>query len=93
MVTKFHIKLKNVHEQSGKSAYRVWKDTGISPTTIAKYIAQDYTEADYLPTTVIDLTKYYQVDWRDPKVIEIVEISEDDDEKEIKRPELSLSTA
>lgn len=90
---KFHIKLKKAHEDSGKTAYRVWKDTGISPTTIAKYIGSEYTEADFLPATVIDLANYYQVDWRDPKVIEIVEVSEDDDTGQMKRPALLAHTA
>lgn len=84
---KLLIKLKAVHEASGRSQYSVAKATGISLNTVKKYIGNkvegEGVEAGYLPIEVIALCKHYGVDWRDPAIVEVIEA---DDEDELKAP-------
>jgi hypothetical protein len=64
------VKLKHLHDKTGLTAYAVWKETGISQTTVRKYTETDEVEVDYLPAAVFELIKFYGADWRDPSVIE-----------------------
>lgn len=84
-MVKFRIRLKQIHDRTGLSPYAVWKKTGISQTTIRKYVTTDEVVQAYLPDIVVALANFYGVDWRDPSVVEIVE----DDLPEIETP-LSL---
>lgn len=70
-MSKFLIKLHVVHEASGKTVYRVAKESGLVYNTVNKYTSGP-VEADILSPEVVRLANYYGVDWRDPAVIEIV---------------------
>lgn len=68
---KFRIHLKELHNKSGHTFYRVAKDTGLSHNTVRKYAEED-VESDLLPASVIVLAKYYGADWRSDEVVEII---------------------
>lgn len=96
MSRKFLIKLKDVHERSGKSIYAVAKESGVVYNTAKKYLTE-YVEAEKLTPEVTQLAEYYGADWRDPSVIEVIDESADtrpiepiNEEDEIKTP-LSVS--
>ena len=72
MSATFLIKLKDVHEQSGKSIYRVAKETGLVYNTVSKYVTT-YVVAEKLTSEVIQLAAYYGANWRDPAVVAIIE--------------------
>lgn len=73
MAKRFKVRLKAAHDATGLTAYAVWKQTGVAINTVEKYTQQDELVADYIPATVIRLAEFYGLDWRDPKVIEVVE--------------------
>lgn len=79
-MSKFLIKLKTAHQQSGKTVYRVSKDTGIVYNTVKKYVSE-WIEAELLSADVVKLAEYYGMDWRSPDVVEII-----DDESGDTRP-------
>lgn len=68
---KFRIKLKDVHENSGLTYYRVARQTGITHNTVQKY-AEAIVEQHSLPAQVLVMCKFYGVDWRDPAIVEVV---------------------
>jgi len=78
----FRVKLKAIHEKSGKSIYQAAKDAGVRYNTAKKYVTEDF-ETDKLSPEVTALAGSYGVDWRDPSVVEIIEV---DDEEELKTP-------
>lgn len=77
MARKFLIKLTEVHKQSGKSVYRVAKDTGLVYNTVKRYVTAQF-EAELLSRDVIQLAEYYGVDWRDSAVIEVIDEDAED---------------
>lgn len=70
---RFKVKLGEVHKQSGKTRYRVAKESGLSHNTVQKYVSVPEVIVDYIPATLILLTEVYGVDWRDPAIIEVIE--------------------
>lgn len=77
MRRKFLVKLKDVHEKSNKTIYRVAKESGVVYNTAKRYVT-NWVETDFLSPEVIQLAEYYGVDWRDPAVVEIIEVDEED---------------
>lgn len=67
------VHLKAAHEASGLSKYRVSKDTGIAMNTVAKYVDEESVQLSYIPAAVLELISFYGEDWRDPKIIEVLE--------------------
>lgn len=82
MGIKFVVKLRQTHLASGLSKYRVSKDTGIAMNTVVKYVDVDAVEVGQLPNAVLQLIRYYGVDWRDPNIIEVVDDQEAEEEKQ-----------
>ena len=74
---RFRIRLKQLHDATGKTAYRVSKDTGISPATVRKYVEADEIVSETLPAPVITIINYLGGNWRDAKLIEIIPIEDD----------------
>lgn len=81
---RFLIKLKNVHEQHGLSPYAVAKKLDLNQNTVRKYLTED-VETDELLSHVLMLIDFFDLDWKDPAVIEVIE-AEEDDTKEFKAP-------
>jgi len=75
---KFIIRLKAIHDKTGLSPYAVAKQTGVVQNTVRKYVDVDFVESNQLPVAVIELCKFYGVDWRDSSIVEV----EDDPETE-----------
>lgn len=73
---KFRINLKRHHDKSGKSVYRVAKDTGLNRTTITRYLDKNRLHA-IIPADVVILAKYYGADWH-----ECIETVDADDTEE-----------
>ena len=69
-MTKWKIRLKSVHDESGLTAYRVAKDTGMNVNTVYRYVNNEVVAQDILPAHVITLVKYYGRDWHDANIIE-----------------------
>lgn len=69
---KFAIKLKDAHQQSGLTPYRVSKHTGLSQTTIRKYTDSDEVITEYIPSAVVVLAQFYDVNWRDPAIVDVI---------------------
>jgi len=72
---KFRIKLQQAHKNSGKTAYKVAQDLGLNQNTVRKYATEEVV-ADWLPGHVISLAEYYGLDWRNPAVVEIVNVED-----------------
>lgn len=79
---RFLIKLSKLHNDSGVSVYGVHKATGLAYNTVNKYVHGDVV-SENLPHQALVLIAFYGGDWRDPSVVEIIEV---DDEEEIKTP-------
>jgi len=75
--TMFRISLRDAHQRSGLSAYAVTKRTGIAQNTVRKYILPESVTAERIEGLVIELTKLYGVDWRDPAIIDVVEVNDE----------------
>jgi hypothetical protein len=76
MGQRFKIKLKAAHDKTGLTAYMVGKRTGVAINTVSKYITHDEIIVDYIPATVVKLAEFYGLDWRDSKVIEVIDTPE-----------------
>lgn len=76
MKPKIIIKLHQAHLKSGLTAYKVAKALGLNEGTVRKYTSGDVT-AEFLPNHVLQLVKFYGLDWRDPQIIEVID-SEDE---------------
>lgn len=76
MTKRFLVKLKDVAEKDGRTAYAVAKQSGLNYNTVNKFISS-YIELDRLPAHVLTLVEFYKRDWRDPAVIEVIEIEDD----------------
>lgn len=68
---KFAIRMQDIHNKSGKSKYRVVKDTGLTAHTINRYVESDIYEVKLLPRAFFVLAKYYGVDWKE--LVEVVD--------------------
>lgn len=80
MTRRFKVKLKELHDQTGLSAYAVAKQTGLAQNTVLKYIEDDGVIVDYIPTTVLKLAEFYGYSW--DKIQEVVEVIQTDEEGE-----------
>lgn len=76
MKPKIVIKLHDAHLKSGLTAYEVAKRLGLNETTVRKYTSKEVT-AEFLPNHVLQLVKFYGLDWSDPNVIEIVDTEDE----------------
>lgn len=76
MKPKIIIKLSAAHKKSGLTAYEVAKRLDLNEGTVRKYTSNDVT-ASFLPNHVLQLIKFYGLDWHDPEVIEIIDSAED----------------
>ena len=74
MAKRFLIQLDGVHKKSGKSAYRVAIDLGISHSTVHTYTKRP-VKVKNLSTTVLEMIEYYGSEFRD-----VVSIVDEDDE-------------
>ena len=75
----FRIKLKGVHLRHNMTYYAVGKALGINQNTVRKYLS-DNVEQSYLPADVARIIEFFGLDWRDPSVVEIVDIEDDEEE-------------
>lgn len=62
-INGFKVDLSEAHRQSGRSIYRVAKDTNLSINTVTRYVKQPLT-VDRLESAVIALSDYYGVEWQ-----------------------------
>ena len=72
-IIKFRVRLKGVHKSTGLSLWAVHKKSGIALNTVKKYVTPEYLVADRIEGALVSLLKFYQLNWRDPAVIEEVE--------------------
>lgn len=77
MTKKFKINLHDAHRQSGFTMYRVAKTTGMSHNTIQKYVGNGDVITGRLDGNVLQLAHFYDVDWRDPAIIEVIEVDDE----------------
>jgi transcriptional regulator with XRE-family HTH domain len=75
MGKRYVIHLKDALNQSGLTAYAVAKRLGLNKNTVNKYLKQDVV-AEYLPAHVLDIAGFLGLDWRDPDVIEVIEVED-----------------
>lgn len=75
MSKRYIIHLRDALKKSGLTAYAVAKQLGLNKNTVHKYLVQDVT-AEYLPAHVIDIAEFLGLDWRDPDVIEVIQVEE-----------------
>ncbi len=83
MKNRFRINLRDAHIASKKTVYRVATDTGLVYNTVDKY-ASNIVETEILPSHVITLAEYYGLDWHDPEVIKVTQVSEDESSGQLK---------
>lgn len=77
MAQKIRIDIARHHAASGKTVYRVAKDTRLNARSVAKY-AREVVIADMMPAYIKDLADYYGVSMAD--VIQFIEVEEEDEE-------------
>lgn len=87
---KFRVRIKQAHDATGLSVYAVTKETGLSYNTVKKYVLPEQVIADYLPTEVLKLVEYYGLDWRNPAVLELVEVDPDEPEQSEAQPAATI---
>lgn len=87
---RFLVKLKEPHEKSGFSAYEVAKRLGLNASTVRKWVTKD-NEAEFLPDHVLKIVNFYGLDWRDPAVIEVIDVGEDESSGQIKTLHTALA--
>lgn len=74
---KFRIRLHEAHRKSGLTVYRVMKLTGLNSNTIHKYVSNGDVITGRIESHVLELAKFYGVDWRDPDIIEVIEVGDE----------------
>lgn len=77
MPRKFKISLHNIHRERGLSVYRVAKISGMNKNTILKYVSNGDVVTERLESAVLDLAAFYGADWRDPSIIEVIEVNDE----------------
>lgn len=70
---QFKVKLRAVHQASGLTAYAVAKLTNVAINTVKRYAENEEVVLAHVPPAVVTLAEFYGVDWRDPKVVEVIE--------------------
>lgn len=82
---KWRIDFKRANEQAGNlTAYRVAKETGLTETTVRKYIYAEPIETEYLHSVIITLANFYKLNWYDPTIVQVID---DAPERETPLPE------
>lgn len=76
---RLKIKLHEVHNKTGLTPYMVGKLTGVNKSTVAKYVMHGDVIMEKLENAVLVLAKFYGVDWRDPAIVETIEVDESDE--------------
>ncbi len=89
MGTKFVIKLKAIHDQTGLTPYAIAKRTGLSQATVRKYVDVDQVTSDYLHIAIFTLAEFYGVDWQE--IVEVQNGEEDSPEGLTPQPANSLT--
>lgn len=74
---RFRIKLNRAHEKSGNTAYAVAKALDLNEGTVRKYLTSE-VETEVLLSHVILIAKFYDLNWRDPAVVEVIEYDDTD---------------
>lgn len=74
----------------GLTIYRIAKDTGVSFNFVKKFAAGD-VKTPYVTSEVVQLCKYFKLDWRNPEIVELMENKEDDSSGQIKTPLAALA--
>ena len=74
---KFKIHLHDLHRESGLTFYRVAKETGLNSNTVQKYVGNGDIITTRLESHVLELAKFYGVDWRDPAIIDVIEVDDE----------------
>jgi hypothetical protein len=77
MSTKFVIRLREAYLRSGLSGYMVAKRTGISQNTVRRYILPESVIIGHIEAPAIELAKFFDVDWRDPAIIDVIEVNDE----------------
>lgn len=76
----FKIKLNRIHEQyENLTAYEVAKQLNLNENTVRKFLTSEVIR-ERLPNHVIEIAEFYGVDWKNPDVVEIIEVDEDSQE-------------
>lgn len=76
MVPRFKVNLKAVHDNTGLSPYAVAKQTGLAKNTVLKYVASSNLITERLESSLLTLFRFYGVDWRDPSIVDVVDVAE-----------------
>lgn len=79
MHQRLKIKLHEVHNKTGFTPYMVGKLTGVNKSTVAKYVSNGDVIMEKLENAVFVLAKFYGVDWRDPAIVEVIEVDDADE--------------
>lgn len=77
MRTKFVIRLREAYLRSGLSGYMVAKRTGIAQNTVRKYILPESVVVFHIEGQVVELANFFGVDWRDPSIIDVIEVEDE----------------
>jgi hypothetical protein len=88
MTKKFRIRLHDLHEKSGLTAYAVAKETGLIENTVRKYVTEEVV-SERIYNYVVTLAEFYGVDWLD--VVDVIEETEENDTPEMKTPLLTVA--
>lgn len=75
MAKRFVVRLKPFHDATGKTAYAVAEELGMSKNTVRRYVEEEAVAVGRLDPSIITLTNYYGCRWQD--VVEIEEVSDD----------------
>lgn len=80
IVQLFKIKLKHIHDkyadEHGITAYGVAKRTGIHENTVRMFVSDDVIRQS-VSIQVVKLCEFYGVDWKNPDIVEVIEVDED----------------
>lgn len=75
MSKRYVIHLRNALKKSGLTAYAVAKKLQLNKNTVRKYLSEDVV-LEQLPSHVIDIVEFFGLDWRNPDVIEVIEVDD-----------------
>lgn len=89
---RYMINLTDAHKVSGLTAYKVHQQltqrfgsTFIDKRSVDKYTSQ-IVITQRLPVFIVELCAFYGLDWRDPDVVQVIDMPEDQDEEKIGTP-------
>lgn len=73
---EFKVRLKEVHDKTGLTTYAVAKRAGVAINTVNKYTEASEVTTKQIESALVRLIEFYGLDWRDSKVIEVIESPE-----------------